>query len=195
MLCFSNKILTLCAKVGGDLLIVKKGITLDLAGETLACEYLVGFNGSQILGAGEIRCERKGMMISAQNEALPVWNGVDGYFFENVTQILEQSAVVDGSFKHTFLPRFETIEQMLKDGGEPYGLNIQVTLSWDEGNMRGSKVMTYTEEMVKAVYGERQAFTITFGDYENYLDKNLTLQVSVASELGVAYESGVITVG
>ena len=84
---------------------------------------------------------------------------------------------------------------MLKDGGEPYGLSIQVTLSWDEGNMRGSKVMTYTEEMVKAVYGERQAFTITFGDYENYLDKNLTLQVSVASELGVAYESGVITVG
>ena len=181
-----------------DSVIVKPGVTLDLGGQTLACDYLVGFNGGQIadsVGGGKVLCARKGMMLSADNEALPVWNGVDGYIFENVTQIFEESTTANGSFKHTFLPRFETIEAMLQNGGEAYGLSIQVTLSWDEDGMRGSKVMTYTDEMVKTVYGERKAFTITLGDYEDYTDKNLTLQVAVVSELGVAYESGVITVG
>ncbi|MBQ1242123.1 MAG: hypothetical protein IIX99_02855, partial [Oscillospiraceae bacterium] len=134
-------------------------------------------------------------MISHDNESLPVWNGADGYIFENVAQILEQSKTEDGSFKHTFLPRFETIEQMLSNGGEPYGLSIQVTLSWDDTTSRSSRTMVYTEEMVKTVYGAKQAFTVTLADYENYLDKNLTLQVSVVSELGVSHDSGIVTVG
>lgn len=175
-----------------DMAIVKSGVTLDLNGCSLACSYLVGFNGSDVIDSsadksGKVLCERKGLMLASDNASLPVWVG-DGYMFETVTKLQTMGRVNGESYQYIFLPDFATIEGILgTDGGEAHGVSIRVALSWDETNFADERILTYTDEQIKTVYGSNgaKAFSANIKNYAGYVAKNIQLQVKVVSELGV----------
>jgi hypothetical protein len=97
-----------------------------------------------------------------------------------------------GSYKLTFLPRFTQIAKiaplLADNGGADHGVNIMVKLLWNGGE----KVLTYSDDMIKTVYGGN-AFTVTLTGYEAFLAQNLQLQVVVEAN-GVIAASNPITV-
>jgi hypothetical protein len=137
------------------------------------------------------------MIVSKDNSALPLWNGVDGYIFDEVSRILTMGSSKNGTYTYTFLPRFatSTVEKMIgANGGLEHGLSIKLHLLWDESNVYvGEKGMTYTDAMLKDVYGASKAFTANISNYAGYAAKNLRLQVTLVSELGVEI-SGDVTI-
>ncbi len=186
----------LLTAVTEDETIVKKGITLDLNGQAFTCDYLVGFNDSDIIdsaGGGIVLCERNGMVAASDNAALPVWNG-EGYIFEEITVIHTEDGIENGVYSIKFLPRFATIEEELKDGGEDDGVSIKLYLTWDDAQGSGNKTLTYKDELIQEVYGSGEsAFIATISNYASF--DNLQVQVAVESELGVKITTKTFTVG
>ena len=108
--------------------------------------------------------------------------------FETVTKLQTMGRVNGESYQYIFLPDFATIEGILgTDGGEAHGVSIQVALSWDETNFADERILTYTDEQIKTVYGSNgaKAFSANIKNYADYVAKNIQLQVKVVSELGV----------
>ncbi|MBQ5739197.1 MAG: SGNH/GDSL hydrolase family protein [Oscillospiraceae bacterium] len=178
-------------------LMLNDGVTLDLAGYTLTCDYAMSFGGyivdSSAEKSGKLACMQGMLMLDPANPALAVWNGTDGYFFTDIEQVLTQEdASVAGKYKLTFLPKFTQIERiaplLADNGGEDNGVKIMVKLLWNGGE----KTLTYSEDMVKTVYGGN-AFTVTLTGYEAFLDLGLKLQVVVECN-GIAAAADPISV-
>ena len=174
------------------------GMTLDLNGKTLTTDGVMCFGGymvdSSVDNSGKIACMQGMLMLDAANPDLAVWNGTDGYFFTEIEQVLTQEDTsVAGKYKLTFLPRFTQIARiapLLADGngGEDHGVEVKVKLLWNGGE----KVLTYSDDMIKTVYGGN-AFTVTLTGYEAFLDLGLKLQVVVVGN-GVTAASAPIPV-
>ena len=136
--------------------------------------------------SGKIVCMQGMLMLDAANPDLAVWNGTDGYFFTEIEQVLTQVNSGSGSYKLTFLPRFTRIAKvapLLADGngGADHGVKIMVKLLWNGGEKR----LTYSDNMIKTVYGGN-AFTVTLTGYEAFLDLGLKLQVVVEANSVIA---------
>ena len=74
------------------------------------------------------------------------------------------------------------------NGGADHGVKIMVKLLWNGGE----KTLTYSDNMIKTVYGGN-AFTVTLTGYESFIALGLKLQVVVECN-GVSAGSNPITV-
>ncbi len=164
--------------------ILRPGATLDLNGHKLTSNAFVSMNGSQVVDSSEgntglLVCANP--MLSAENKDMPIWNGTDGYIFTEVLKIDQTGSGADGTYTYIFRPKFASGESVIGSLGTESKLNFKLVLSWDGGE----KVLAYVPEMVKDVYANNKAFYAWITNYAPYVEKDLSITVSVESALGV----------
>ena len=187
----------LIADATEGMMMLSTGVTVDVNGKTLTTDGAMSFGGyivdTSADNSGKVICMQGMLIPAATNPDLVVWNGTDGYIFTEIEQVLTQKDTsVAGKYKLTFLPRFTQIAKiaplLADNGGEDHGVDIKVKLLWNGGE----KELTYSDDMIKTVYGGN-AFTVTLTGYEAFLDLGLKLQVVVEAN-GVIAASDPITV-
>ncbi|MBR7146147.1 MAG: hypothetical protein IKD11_00320 [Oscillospiraceae bacterium] len=174
---------TLTSDVTENLIRVMNGVTLDLNGKKLTATVFVAVNGAQITDSsagdtGRIACANP--VFNATNSDFPILD-TDGYLFTTVTK-MNQTGSGDGSkYTYIFLPKFASGASVLGARGTDADVEFKLVLSWDGGE----KILTYTPEMIKDVYANNRAFYAWITNYASYVEKNLTITVTVTSGRGI----------
>lgn len=187
--------LKLLQDVSESMVMVNRGITLDLNGNTLDADYLVVFNGSSLVDnsteKGLLKIDKDNISLPVNNAQMPVWNEVDGYHFIPVN--VEQKSLstpADVLFQVKFLPGFGALEgtttvasKYLANGAENNGLQFMIRMSWEKDGTEVYQTFVFNEDLVKQVYGAGKAFSLkvtSIGSIES-----VKIQIIVVSNTGV----------
>lgn len=146
-----------------DLVIVRKGVTLDLNGMTLEItgygELMTSSTGAKVIdstvGEGLLKCSRDMLSLSANDKYVPVWVEADaGYRFDLISTYRVATKVSDTQYKLQFWLNDLTpdclLADMLADGGSDNGITVSAKMTWK--NAKGEEretYFTYTDEHVK----------------------------------------------
>ncbi len=155
------------------------GVTLDLAGKKLTANVFATIKGCHVVDSsegdtGRLVCANP--VISATNSDFPILSDT-GFLFTTVTK-MNQTGSGDGSrYTYIFLPKFAGGADALGAKGTASGVEFKLVLKWDGGE----KVLTYTDEMIKDVYANNNAFYAWITNYAPYVEKNLSITVTVTS--------------
>ncbi len=177
-----------------SIVMITKGVTLDLNGNTLTADYFVAFNGNHVVDnstdkAGLLVIDKNNISLAVNNAQMPVWT-TDGYKFAtmNMTQYKEDANRMpeDGfaiKFKPSFSKKFN--DTYFADGAIDNGIKIVVRLTWyDEVNkIQASQDFVYNEDFVKEVYSENGAFSLIVSGISDMTNVNVSLYV--ISDIGV----------
>jgi len=130
----SGETVKLIADCSGGYVMVTPGVTLDLNGYTLTADYVVGFNGSNVVDNSEANTgllvvdDAKNVVLAETNSQLPVWTG-EGYIFVEILKFQETGR---GTNTYIFLPTFEEIaHQYLAQGMENSKVKIAIRMTWN----------------------------------------------------------------
>ena len=183
-------------KVGGvSALILYNGINLDLNGNKLIVDNFVALGTAQILDnstdkTGVLVAPKTGVVFNPANGQMPVYNVEDnGYKFATMKMQDKEPICSEGTakfeFRHSFGKYFN--ETYLSDGASDNGVTIQVVVSWihveGQESTPVTQAFTFSEELIKKVYGENKTFFITISGLTGLGD--VTISTSVVSEKGV----------
>ena len=125
-------------------------------------------------------------MINGEKQQMPIWNGTDGYFFEEFEPINTQKTVLDsGVYSFVFRPECATDDRETAIGGvggAQSGLQVKIRLAWNgEDGRRVKKDLTYSDAFFDKVYAQNKAFSVKISNYGSFVERDLTLQVVVYS--------------
>ena len=173
-------------------IVLNKGITLDLNGQTLTAAYLVAFKGNHVVdsdttSAGLLNIAKDNISLSKGNDHMLVWVGTGYKFAKAILYTLLKNETANG-FGFKFRPAFnETIYSVLKseDSIEASGLKFMIRISWtDNAGWRRYQDFVCSAERVKDMYVKNEASLLTvagFSDNQTQIEVNLI----VTSEIGV----------
>ena len=181
---------TLVDEIDAWNIMVAPGITLDLNGYELRANYVVVFNGANIIDSseantGKLAAGADSVSIGKNNEQLPVWTG-DGYIFVTVSDFVEMT---DADGVYWFLPTFETItHQYLAQGAESSRVKLAIRMNWTISTGTAFQNFVYNDSTVAAVvnsfdggyYGMAFNAVVTDSKYEGF-----AMQVILISDTGV----------
>lgn len=201
----------LVADAKEDMIFVREGVALDLAGFVLEAEFIYGVNGSSVYDSsaantGLAKVARGRMALSAENggaKQMPVWNNVDGYMFAKMTtNAAQMTASTDDGLKFQMRHRFSSSVNFggpktgmdnayFADGTQDNGVDIQYRLVWDYDvatGVTGYQEFIYSSYFVSQTYGNKSG-TLTLELFNTSTYDNLQVIASVVSETGVAVET------
>ena len=177
----------LVADIEEMMVMVTKGITLDLNGHILTAGYLVAFNGNHVIDSaaekGMLKISANNISLSKNNAYMPVYN-VDGYVFTTVKlqSIIKETAE---GFKVQYRPSLGTaLNSLLADGARDNQLKLVIRLSWIDANgAEASQDFVFTEELVSEAYMTGKTLNLTVSGVEGY--ENIKVSLMVVSDTGV----------
>jgi hypothetical protein len=138
------------------MVIVTKGLTLDLNGHTLTADYVVAFKDNYIVDnsadkEGRLKVAKDNfalLSVAEDNVQLPIWSPAEGAYFFGTNVMLDKAPVVTESgdgFTYQFRPSLgklkdengTTIKNFVKiyfgdNGAADNGVEILVRLTWDK---------------------------------------------------------------
>ena len=181
---------TLVDEVDAWNIMVAPGITLDLNGYELRANYVVVFNGGNIIDSseantGKLAAGADSVSIGKGNAQLPVWTG-DGYIFVTVPNFMEMT---DDQGVYWFLPYFEAItHQYLAQGADSSRVKVAIRMNWTISTGTAFQNFVYNDSTVAEVvnsfangnYGYAFNATVTDSKYEGF-----AMQVILISDTGV----------
>ncbi len=165
---------TLLTNADADLVVVYPGVTLDLNGNTLNANYVIGLNGSHVIdssenNAGLLVVDKDNISLAVKNAQLPAYvveNGVEGYKFF-VIELGPKLEIDQANNKATFgfMVR-KTIKDNEEDKGKPtdwealytlfsdngaedHDISVMVEISWTEEQGTASQRYVYNKDFVK----------------------------------------------
>ena len=117
------------------------GITLDLKGHTLKASSIYAVEGMHVIDSssdktGILKVPVNQFMLSSSNSQMPVYNvEKGGYVFADIEDIVHQEHVIDtaaaDTYEFIFKPYFgDTINKLLKDGGDTAEVDFGIRLKW-----------------------------------------------------------------
>ncbi|MBR4058982.1 MAG: Ig domain-containing protein [Lachnospiraceae bacterium] len=164
-------------------------ITLDLNGKILTASSFTSFDGNVVDSSDD----KTGVLDvdifvpAATNTQMPIHNGT-GYVFIDFNDIKKQekdnTVANSGVFDLIFRPSFgETNNASLAALGDAAQVSFRIRLKWtdENGENEQTKDLYYSDDLVKQVYGDKKAFSITASGVSNYY--NLTITPLVQSKL------------
>jgi len=195
---------SLNANVEVPFVTVDPKVVLDLNGNTLKTEYIIGFSGSAIIdesddNSGKLLVDKDKVALDSVNgKYLPVYDG-DGYVFTTV-KLEDRTAFIDAANKvYAFSPVFESFaHKALLTGSENSGVRVVIRLTWEKAdNYRAVQDFTYLDERVQKVIGSydetilnyEYAFSATFDGSEAGQAENVTVSAVIVSDAGVEIAS------
>ena len=175
--------------------LVTNGVTLNLNGKTLTAQYMVGFKGAKIGGAGKVIVDKQNVVLAEDNGWLPVY-GTDGYIFTQVATRIKQAEGYTGpGVKVNALAYMNNMDavELLKDGGADNDVQIMILLSWDSADGTSTQKFVFKDEIVASVFnsntgtitGYEKMFVMVITGIENV--ENLRASVVVVSATNVEY--------
>ena len=184
----------------GTDVILRRGVGLDLNGNTLEAEYIFSVNGAEIAdnsegNTGLLKVDASRVMISKENAQLPVWNG-EGYVFTTVTYKTRLMEHDNDKLKFAFLPQFKPgATALLEDGVDGNKVTIEVRVSWLTKMGREYRNLVFNEQQVDTVVGTNGAFILTFSGFSQLdMASGISVEGIVISETGVSIASEAIVV-
>jgi len=201
----SGDTVVLCKDVQTSVITLYPDIALDLNGNTLTADYVVGLKRSALIDSsedngGRLYIQKDHVALDLNNDGyLPVYNagseGV-GYYSFTTVNLQGRSAFMDAT-SYAFSPVFETfVHEALMAGKETTGVRIVIRLNWEEeGNYEAEQDFTYVNDMVRTVIGSYnaegyennygRAFSATFEGSEAGQAQNVQVTAVVVSDTGV----------
>ncbi|MBE6986697.1 MAG: hypothetical protein E7433_04645 [Ruminococcaceae bacterium] len=192
----NNAVLFAPVDGAGKDLVLKKGQTIDLAGNNLTIGCLSALKGAKVIdsvGGGKLIVEKSNLLLQKDNGYLPI--EVDGgYVFSKVK--LTNHMLVDDNKDNTLgyavRPSLGVANNAayLMDGAADNGLSIILRLSWTNSNGTTTTMdVPCSEEKIKEVYaqGSKLAFVLTAAGADKV--SNLKVATVVCSNTGVVVES------
>ncbi len=139
-----------------ELLILQPEVTLDLNGNILTANYVVGLTGSALIDSSS---ENTGRLAVDQNQAaldkengkfLPVYDAQNGCFLFTTVQMREQLKA--GSDQYLFSPIFESFaHRALASGKENSATKVMLRVTWKADEYEVKQEFVYTDALVKQV--------------------------------------------
>lgn len=187
-------------------LVMMKGITLDLNGFELTAEGLAAFNGNYVIDSsadttGLLIVPQTNLTLPKDNTELPFWNESNGYYFitpvtgGDYQKFTEQAA--DG-FKFIFKPSFRVggmngtdtrLQYIATTGLEDNGIKMALRVTWTGSQGQTAKQdFVYTEELIKSVYSGTGSLLITMS---NLPVDQVKVMVVLESSTGVEFVGAV----
>jgi len=167
-----------------------KGVTLDLNGNTLTTGYVVAFGGNHIVDnstakTGLLKVEKSNLVLAKDNAQMPIWNGADGYVFATMKHQNKIENQTSNSISGKFRPSFGTaFNGYFADGAEDNGVEILIRLSWTKADGQpATQEFKYTTEQIADVYTNGKTFTFTVSGFEGF--ENFKVEYVVESCVGV----------
>lgn len=156
----SGQTVRLNANATEDTVLVYPGITLDLNGQTLTAEYVVGFNGGSVIDSsasdndpdGFLNLPKGNLVLAENNGMFPVYNGTDGYVFSDVLYG-KSNATIENGIRVNFLyaPVLDVVE-LLKDGADDNEVQLVVRLTWSTDTGTSYQNFVYAEDDISTFY-------------------------------------------
>lgn len=158
---------------------VPRGVTLNLSNYTLTAKFVVGLEGSKIVGnsaaklivpEGNLKVSDDAYSVVSGGNTysfLPVWDNVKNcYIFSNFMidttaggQTITSNAM---GFRFKVLTTSSIMGLMADDGCSNNGMSIILQLRWNVGNKKAVQNFYYSDEQVKVVAnGGSYVFTLT----------------------------------
>ena len=185
----------LVADVEGFSAIVPAGVTLDLNGHIAAFDYFTAVGGViDSTGEGLLQTAQ-GKAILLNQEAMPVWNGENGYtFISNIK--LNSESYTEYQLKTTsrglelvFMPWLASgLRAEFADGAADNGISMKVRLSWNGENGPMEMDVNYNDALVQDVYDDfAQAFNLVISNAAELEGLNFT--IVLVSNTGASFTS------
>ena len=184
----AGETVTLVDDANETTVILMKGITLDLNGQTLTADYLVAFNGNHVVDnateKGLLKIKKNNISLAKNNSMMPVYNEQDGYLFISINHQLSSKVTTDG-ISITYRPSLgKDYNSLLNNGAENNGLKLIVRLSWiDDQGADASQNFVFTEDLIKRVYSTGKGLKLVVSGMTGH--KDITVDVIVRSDIGV----------
>jgi len=132
-------------------------LTVDIQGHVLTVTgYLLVDEGNRIVdyfaGQGLLKVAKdRNTLLS--DDALYIWNGVDGYVLGQVTNFREMTETPKANTTvYYFLPEINPeVHAYLKAGSKTTEVNMIVSLFWEKGGVEYNTSVKYTDELVNKV--------------------------------------------
>ncbi|MBQ6946496.1 MAG: hypothetical protein IJN42_00465, partial [Clostridia bacterium] len=155
----SGQTVKLIGDLSKDGVVVKAGVTLDLAGHVLTTDYLVGLDTSSVINSaeneqGKVVTAKENVALSEDNAYLPVYDETSGCFlFTRVKNDRFEVGTQGGKPKYSTAPMFKDYVHSLMDTEKEAaasGVEIIVRLTWCDatGQYLGTQDYRYFDHSV-----------------------------------------------
>ncbi|MBQ6947949.1 MAG: discoidin domain-containing protein, partial [Clostridia bacterium] len=152
----------LCADVATTRLMIAGGVTLDLNGQTLTADYLVGFNGAVLMdsaedGSGKLTIAKENLALPKNNPYLPVYDEESGrYLFTRVKNDRFELTDEGGKPKYSTSPMLKEYVHSLMNSeakAAESGVDVIIRLTWSdsEGQYQGNQDYIYFDNSIAQV--------------------------------------------
>ncbi len=124
-------------------IVLLPGVTLDLKGNTLTAEYVVGMNTSALINSadnenGKLVVEKDHLSLSADNSYLPLYDAANGhYIFTRLKINRYELTTEDGRPRYNTAPMFKSYAHNLLDTEKEAaasGVDVIIRLSWTDAD-------------------------------------------------------------
>ena len=187
---------------------VPRGVTLNLSNYTLTAKFVVGLEGSKIVGnsgsklvvpEGNLKMSEDAYsVVSGENTYyfLPVWdNNSNCYIISNFMmdttaggQTITSNAI---GFRFNCLSTSTVMGLLTDDGCSNNGMSIVLQLRWNVGNKKAVQNFYYSDEQVQVVAaGGSYVFTLTNYSQLGINGAEVEVQPMVVTDSGVTLFGG-----
>ena len=188
-----------------SMVIITKGVTLDLNGKTLTAQYLVAFNGNYVVDStkmlGTLVIGKNNVSFASDNMQMPVWT-TEGYKFTKINFAAKDKNVSTDSFTIDMAAQFTNNANSMAyfaDGATDNGISFIARITWNTNEGVKSQDLVMSEDMVETVYGGEKmtSFRFTVNGVEGIADLKIALCIISDTGVGISktfrvFNSGVL---
>lgn len=181
------------------MVIITKGVTLDLNGNTLTAGYLVAFNGNHVVDNGEtkgvLKINQNNISLASDNAMMPVWNEADGYMFVSVKHQYKVTEISDDTIAVIYRPSIGTeYNTLFANGAADNGIKFVVRFEWTTTDGDFSyQDFVLTDSGIAYSYTNNKSIQLTVNGLAD-ITNDVTVSVMVVSHLNVETVSQVYTI-
>jgi len=193
----TGETVTLVADTTEAMVMLVKGVTLDLNGKKLTAGYVVAFNGNKIVDnstnkAGRLICSASSISLAKNNEQMPIWIAEDnGYAF--ATMKMQSNPLVESedgkNAELVFRPSFgKMFNPLLATDDNDEQVTIIGRISWiDKDGNTVTRDYACSNTLIDDVYTNGLTFKLAISN----MNADVKISILVVSDLGVIVEQSI----